>query len=111
MMQKGEKMSENIRYYGTLKGFKKEEQEELAKLCLDFQEAKVDADMESIEFEVSDGWRGGGSTCEDLLKEHFGEYLEKHPHIEFECYCTYVEQAPCEEVKIKGEKVTAEGVY
>jgi len=103
-------MSEVIDYWGIVKNFEPVEKEEIIRLIKEFQDAEIRCESsEKIEFHVEEGWRGGGASCEDLVKEHFGEYCQMHPHVEFEIYAIYVEHNPCDVIRLRGDMVEVDG--
>jgi hypothetical protein len=100
-------MSECIYYGGDLEGVKTEEWEEVLEHIFKFQEAQLVTENKKngyISFHVEDGWRGGGYSCEELIKEHFEDFCKSHPHINLRITAQYVEHAPIEEFKFKGEQ-------
>jgi len=99
-------MSEMIDYYGIVRKFKEKDVKELRELISQFQDADVTICEMEITFSVPNGWRGGGLSCEEIVKEHFGEFCEKHPHIELEVIANYVEHSPSETITIKGKEVS-----
>lgn len=101
-------MSETINYWGRVTGFNKDEKEEIENVCCNFQEAMLDiVSDEEIVFQVENGWRGGGCSCEQLVKEHFKDFVAKKPHLKIEIHCTYVEHSPCEKITIENEKISS----
>lgn len=56
-------------------------------------------------FDLIGGWRGGGMSCKELLREVFGLWPKDHPHVKLELWATYVENAPSENITIQGEEV------
>lgn len=100
-------MSEVIYYCGDMEGVEPEEWEETLHLIFCFQNAQLtfeDKKNKCISFEVKEGWRGAGLSCEEILQEHFKEFCIKHPHIDLKINAIYVEHAPVEEYRFKGEK-------
>ena len=98
-------MSEMVGYYIEARGFKNvDELEEFRELAKNFQNAELyeyQDKNDSIEervigVEVPQGWHGG-SSCKEILQEYFGEWLKKHPHIEFKATVEYLEYCPKEE--------------
>lgn len=108
-------MSETINYYGEAHGITKEEAESLKKVIeesdlLDEAEVEIHPDFHNLGkfylwFDRGGGRRGGGSTCEELLTEVFGQWAKDHPNVELKTYATYVDSAPQEEITFKGEEV------
>lgn len=91
-------MSEMVGYYIEVKGFKNEqEKEDFVKLAKNFQNAEVEEYENTIIVDVPQGWRGGGLSCKEILQEHFGEWLNNHPHIKFNATVRYLEHCPTEE--------------
>ena len=95
-------MGEAIIYRGEVSGFKTEaEFEEFETLVSEFgEEHDIDYSGEikpetNVEVRI-DRWRGGGNSCQKLLKNHFGSFFELHPHLKHNWTAEYVEQAPCE---------------
>jgi hypothetical protein len=110
-------MGEKIIYRVALQGVKtKEEWEDFLTLADDFAngwelESKSWVNEESfLDLIWEDGWRGGGCTCGEILKNYFQEWLDAHSHIKFEFRAEYVEQVPTEivwtsiERKIRAER-------
>lgn len=46
-----------------------------------------------VSVEWQNGWRGGGCTCDETIKSHFGDFVLKHKDILMEWIYEYVEQA------------------
>lgn len=92
-------MSEAVDYQGEVTGFKDDkEKEEFVSLASGFQNADVENSEEMVYFTVDCGWRGGGQSCEEIVKSHFKKWLDEHKHIKFSVSATYLEQAPTETV-------------
>lgn len=109
-------MGETVNYSCEMWGFKSQQElEEFRKLANTFQDLEeYDEDSwgskpineneptkkeeweQNFEFRWYDGWRGGGNSCQDFLKQHFGDFLEARPHIKFKFFAEYLEQTPTE---------------
>ena len=102
-------MSETIEYSGEFTEIKSEEEmQELWELISDsFNDADIDTDSDkgTLEFVDCDGWRGGGNTCYDLLKEWLSLFFEQHPHIKGTIWARYVEQAPTESFYVENGEI------
>ena len=103
-------MSETINYTIIAEGFKnKAEKKEFIKLCKEFQRGSIGKHNHKVEYIVIDGWRGGGASCEELLKDSFEEWLSKHKYIKVVINCEYVEHAPVEQIIFEKGKWKNEG--
>ena len=91
-------MSEQIKYYIEVKGFKKEndldEFVEFAKDFMDGYDFDVAKDYKTVWLNYSDGWRGSSLSCKQILKGFFEEYFEKRKYLSFKAFATYLEQVP-----------------
>ena len=98
-------MSESIYYSGEMENVKPEEWNDAIDIINGFQDAQLineNKEKNYLSFQVEDGWRGGGHSCEELIKEHFEEFCKKKPHIDLRVTAQYIEHAPIEEFKFKG---------
>lgn len=92
-------MSENIEYMIVATGFKSfDEKDEFLNLAGEFQTPSGDMDVDEIndgvEVVFPNHHRGGGLTCKQIIKNHFGFWLDTHRHIDFTSYATYLDQTP-----------------
>ena len=95
-------MGESVDYWGQIKCKDKEEAKEVEK-CINGIEGlgwEVFRYGDTVEFLESNGWRGGGASCKELLDEWFKPLTEKFPHLGFDVQCTYNDQAPTYPVRV-----------
>ena len=61
----------------------------------------LESDFENdTTFFVEDGWRGGGESCEELLRKWLSDFFKKYPKLNIEVECEYVEHCPVETILI-----------
>jgi len=101
-------MSELVSYFIQAKGFKDDkEKEEFKELARKFENEVEIYEWQTdkiVEVEVAHGWRGGGMSCEEIVREHFREWLKKHKHVKLYVEITYLEHAPTESFEIDYEE-------
>ena len=88
-------MSEAVDYSVVAEGFKDgREAQEFVRLC-EAHWNDCDAVVEKglkVEVFQDNGWRGGGLSCEDILRGAFGEWLKEHGHVRATFRCRYPER-------------------
>jgi len=105
-------MSETIHYYGEIMGWKNNQEKKEIELLISGSDLLEEAEVhttskpnQQVWFDLPDGWRGGGATCEELIKDVFCQFCKMHPHIEVSVTASYVEHSPYDEITIKGEDI------
>lgn len=106
-------MGETVEYDVCASGFKSEaERRSFKSVCEQFQTGDFEEEPDGCIRYVTDGWRGGGMTCEELLRQAFSDWLSEHPHISVTFYCQYPDAAtpPIEMIVVEGSEWRNEGV-
>jgi hypothetical protein len=93
-------MGEAIEYYGQVDGLKPEDEPEFDELVADFYDADITYSETpgTMYFSAPNGHRGGGATCEEIVTDHFGQFMKDHPHVQLTVWFTYLEQCPQESI-------------
>ena len=107
-------MSEAIDYHMFVKFKTKESADKFAEredVEDFFDDVSVDDDI-SIEASVDGGWRGGGKSCLEVMKEAIGAALEEFRDdiIEFRASAEYIESPPTDNFELDdfvGKKLEA----
>jgi len=63
----------------------------------------------SISYHVPHGRRGTGMSCEEIVREAFGAWLEQRSYISVEFRFSYIEQVPTETLRFKDGEWKEEG--
>ena len=91
-------MSENVKYFIDVDGFKSEDkQEKFIDFSRDFMDGfdyTISPKKDKLFLTYNEGWRSGGATCEELFKRFFGDYFTKNSHLNYELSVIYLDQAP-----------------
>ena len=103
-------MSETVRYDITITGFKGVKELNDVKFEIEYNHFFIDFDFRKDEkqltltFEKDQGWRGGGRSCEEIVRDELDNVIEQHPHLVIEVFNQYYDQAPTHMFTIRGDK-------
>lgn len=104
-VMRGERMTRDIEYSGTIAEFKPEDVEEIKKIFAAFHNTPISCVFDEIRFGDTIVSHKGGEEPIDAIKKHFGEFCRQHPHIEIEIMARYIEQTPCDIITIRDGEI------
>lgn len=110
-------MSEKVEYYIQIKKITENDynhflsfhEKTIVSNAETYSKPLYDKKTKTLEFDFT-GYRGGGYTCEETLKDMFKLFFKNHPHLRANFECHYIEQPPCEVITYENGKYTNHGI-